>query len=82
MRYTAAIIKEQGVTFTVVLVTGGVINSNEREAIRSNLPAIFPRPTILAEQKPNGRMQYHGRSDIVSFLSKIPFQSLPWKEYS
>lgn len=82
MRYTAAITKEQGVTFTVVLMKNGVINSSRRELVRSSLPANFPRPIVLAEQKPNGRMQYHGRSDIVSFLSKVPFQSLPWKEYS
>lgn len=82
MRFTAAIVREQGVTFTVFLVKSGVINSGRRESVRSSVPANLPRPIILAEQKSNGRMQYHGRQDIVRFLSKLPFQSLPWKEYS
>ena len=82
MRLTAAITKEQGVTFTVFLVKNGVINSSNRESARDGLPYDFPRPVILAEQKAGGRMQYHGRNDIVKFLSNVPYSALPWKEYT
>ncbi len=81
MKITAAITKEQGVTFTVVMVKNGVISSSDREQIRSSAPMNFPRPIILAEQS-HGKMKYHGRTDIVKFLSKVPYQALPWKDYT
>lgn len=82
MRISAAITQEQGVTFTVLLVKNGVINSSKMESVRDGAPINFPRPVILAEQKAGGRMQYHGRNDIVKFLSNIPYSALPWKEYT
>lgn len=82
MKLTAAVTKEQGITFTVFLVKNGVINSSKRESVRSGLPSNFPRPVILAEQKSGGRMQYHGRNDIVNFLSRVSYSALPWKEYT
>ncbi|HGF7906301.1 TPA: hypothetical protein QFN80_001944 [Enterococcus faecium] len=81
MKITAAIIKEQGVTFTVVVVKNGVISSSHREQVRSSIPRNFPRPIILAEQS-HGKMKYHGRTDIVKFLSNVPYQALPWKDYT
>ena len=80
MKITAAITKEQGVTFTVILVKTGVISSN-REQVRTSAPSNFPRPIILAEQS-HRKMKYHGRTDIVRFLSNVPYQALPWKDYT
>ena len=82
MRFTAAVTREQGVTFTVLLVKSGVIASSNRESVRTSAPSNLPRPIILAEQKSGGRMQYHGRTDIVKFLSNDPYQALPWKDFT
>ncbi|MBE2902472.1 hypothetical protein P7H48_13105 [Enterococcus lactis] len=81
MKITAAITKEQGVTFTVILVKTGVISSSNREQVRTSAPSNFPRPIILAEQS-HGKMKYHGRTDIVRFLSNVPYQASPWKDYT
>lgn len=82
MKFTAAVTRQKNITFTVLLVKNGIINSSNRESVRSSSPLNLPRPIILAEQKSGGRMQYHGKLDIVRFLSKIPYQSLPWKDYT
>lgn len=82
MRFTAAITKEQGVTFTVLLVKNGVINSSDRESVRTHAPTNLPRPIILAEKRSGGRMLYHGRNDIARFLSNVPYQALPWRDYT
>ncbi len=41
MKITAAITKEQGVTFTVILVKTGVISSSNREQVRTSAPSNF-----------------------------------------
>lgn len=48
MRFTAAVTKEQGVTFTVYLVKSGVIASSNRERVRTSAPSNLPRPIVLA----------------------------------
>jgi len=82
MKFTAAITRERNVTFTVLLVKGGIINSSNRESVRSSAPANLPRPIILAEQKSSGKMLYHGKADITRFLSTVPYHALPWKDYT
>jgi len=82
MAKSVAIVKEQGVIFTVLLVKNGVIRSSAREKVRDSAPSNFPRPIILAEQKNGGRMEYHGRKDIVNFLSNVPYTALPWRNYT
>lgn len=82
MNFTAAVTREQNVTFTVLLVKSGTISSSSRESARNSAPSNLPRPIILAEQKSSGRMNYHGRTDIVKFLSNVSYQALPWKDYT
>lgn len=82
IKIDAAITKEQGVTFTVVSVKNGTINSQKREDIRNSFANSFPEPIILMEQNSRGVPTYHGRTDIVNFLSKINFSFLPWKSYT
>jgi len=85
VKFQGALIKEQQVTFGVVIVKQYVL-SNKIEA--ENLIASFQAqvfggcPVVLMAQDSRGIPTYYGRKDIVDFLASIPLQSIPWKEYT
>lgn len=76
-----ALVKEQGVTFAVVIVKPYVLTSPDKESVRSSYAQHFPLgiPIILMAQNSRGIPTYSGRKDIVNFLSRIDFRRLPWK---
>ena len=84
MTIDAAVIKEQGVTFAVVVVNSSAVSS--QEAIRNaqlNFSKYFPNmPIILMKQNSRGIPTYYGRKDIVQFLSKVHYSRLPFKRYT
>lgn len=82
MSFDAAIIKEQGVTFTVVTVKRGTIRSPQVNSTINSFASRFPSPIILMEQDSRGTPEYYGRKDIVKFLSNINPSRFPWKRYS
>ena len=85
MRFTGSVIKEQGVTFAIVIVKNSFLNSsssNIEEFRNSLLPVFGPIPIILASQDSRGTFRYHGRKDIVNFLANIDPSRIPWKEYT
>jgi len=84
MTFNGALIKEQGVTFAVVVVKPHVLTSPTKEEIRSSFSRYFPfgAPIILMAQNSRGIPTYHGRKDIVNFLSRIDLRRIPWKKYS
>lgn len=82
--FQAALVKEQGVTFAVVVVRSEVLDST---TVSQNTQRAFQRyfpntPIILMRQDFRGVPTYYGRRDIVAFLSKIHFSQLPWREYT
>ena len=84
MRFTGSVVKEQGVTFGIVVVKPYVLQSpSERERMQ-----IFGRrafgliPIILMAQNARGIPTYYGRKDIVNFLAKVPTRQLPLQEYT
>ncbi|HAR94357.1 MAG TPA: hypothetical protein DCR97_00090 [Deltaproteobacteria bacterium] len=85
MRVHGAKIKEQGVTFAVVIVKSQVLN-NRPEAdklIQSAQTFLFPGvPVVLMAQDSSGKPTYYGRSDLSKFLASVPLNAIPWKEYS
>jgi hypothetical protein len=83
MSFDAALVKEQGITFAVVLVKNHVFNSttSKSEAVDSFHPYFPGTPIVIARQR-NGNMEYYGRKDIVNFLSNLHHSQLPWKKYS
>lgn len=84
MKIQAALVREQGVTFSVVVVKSHVVADRlqANAAIRSLQP-LFPQvPIVLMAQDARDVPTYYGRQDIVRFLSGIRFQALPWREYS
>ena len=84
MTFQGAVIREQGVTFAVVIVKRHVIESSfeARRTIAAFQPA-FPRiPVILMAQDSSDTPTYYGRQDIAQFLANVPLEAIPWREYN
>ena len=84
MQFEGAVIKEQGVTFAIVIVKPHVLNiSSQAQSARSSFSGIFPGvPIILMAQDSSGRATYQGRPDIVRFLTHVSPSRIPWKRYT
>lgn len=83
MRVQGAIIREQGQTFAIVIVKPHVVQnqSEASDAIRSFFP-VFGVPVVLMAQDNGGRPTFYGRQDIARFLSNVPLNAIPWREYT
>lgn len=83
MTIDAALVREQGQTFAVVVVRQGIIdNTAEANSAQASFaPAFNYVPIVLMEQGFRGRPRYYGRPDIVRFLANIDFRRLPWKQW-
>lgn len=84
MKFQGALIKEQGVTFGIIVVKLSALQSpTTREQIQSFGHRIFGAvPIVLAAEVSRGTVKYWGRKDIVAFLSKVPASLIPWKQYT
>ncbi|MBA3362361.1 MAG: hypothetical protein H0T94_13045 [Acidimicrobiia bacterium] len=83
MTFNGAIIREQGVTFGIVVVKPHVLaagTQRNRLVVRASR-LVGGIPTIRMAQQPNGQARYFGRSDIVRFMAKVPLAAVPWKKY-
>lgn len=79
-----AVIKEQGVTFAVVLVKDGIIQKSDREKneIILGLTRYFPEMQIvLAGKNLSNELTYYGRKDISKFLANLHPSQIPWKHF-
>tara|TARA_B100001964_G_C14187066_1_gene579136 strand:- start:216 stop:473 length:258 start_codon:yes stop_codon:yes gene_type:complete len=84
MKIQGAVVKEQGVSFAIVVVKKSVIDNSfkAKEAIQSFAPVFRGLPINLMAQDSRGVPKYYGRSDIVNFLANIQMESIPWREYT
>lgn len=84
MKFQGAKIREQGVTFGILIVKPYVLqNATAREDMQAfGVRAFGPIPIVLMSQNVHGVPTYWGRQDIVRFLSKVPTYCIPWKEYT
>jgi hypothetical protein len=84
MRFQGAVIREQGVTFAIVVVRPHVLsNPFEADPTISALGTAFPGiPVILMAQDYSGTPTYYRRRDLSEFLASVPLESIPWSEYS
>lgn len=84
MRFQGAVIREQGITFAVVVVKKHVIDDHFEadEAIGSFAPVFPGLPIVLMAQDHYGRPTYYGRRDISRFMSRVPLRAIPWREYT
>jgi hypothetical protein len=85
MKFQGAVIKEQCVTFAVVVVKKHILDSpvQSNDTI-SSFRRFFPGlPITLMAQDSRGVALYRGeRQDIVKFLASVPLRAIPWKEYT
>ena len=84
MKVQGAVIKEQGLTFAIVIVKKYVVDSQTQsnDAVNS-FGRLFPgMPLVLMAQDSRGIPKYRGRKDIVNFLVNIHPSQIPWKEYT
>lgn len=86
MTIDGAIIREQGVTFGIVIVKpsamDGFTADETRAAFQARCAEFAAIPLILASQDASGRFSYQGRPDIVEFLASIDSSRIPWKRYT
>jgi len=83
--FQAAVIREQGVSFAVVVVKKYVLD-NHAEANRTigafEEQAFQDIPVVLMAQDYRGVPTYYGRRDIARFMAKVPLSAIPWKQYT
>lgn len=84
MRGQVALVREQGVSFAVVVVKSTVIHGNrtQKDELVQSFSFEFGVPSVLMAQDSRGRPTYYGRPDLVRFLSNILPQQLPWREFT
>ena len=82
MEFDGAKIREQGVTFAIVVVKPYVLTNSSKEQIRTSFIPFFGNiPIVLMAQNARGIPTYDGRRDIVHFLANINPARIPWKHY-
>jgi hypothetical protein len=84
MRFDAAVVKEQGQKFVVVMVqNSAVINNTTINEYQKGFQQRFPSmPIVLCNQNSSGTPTYYGRKDIVNFLANIQMEQIPWRTYN
>ena len=84
MQIQGAVIREQGVTFAIVIVKRHVVDNSieAREAIGTFSPVFPGLPIVLMAQDSTGVPTYFGRPDIARLMAGVPISAVPWKEYT
>ena len=84
MKIQGAVIKEQGITFAIVVVKKSAMQTTHgSNTTRANMQPLFPGlQLVLASQDSRGAFEYQGRKDLVNFLASIDASRIPWKEYT
>lgn len=84
MQFEGAVIREQGVTFAVVVVRKPIIDYRPQadQAIRTFSGAFPGMPVVLMAQDSRGTPTYYGRPDLSRFLANTPLGAIPWRRYT
>lgn len=84
MQFEGAVLREQGVTFAIVVVKRHIVDNRAeaQSAIRSFSPVFPGVPVVLMAQDSSGRATYFGRPDITRFMSHVSPSRVPWKRYT
>lgn len=84
MKIHGAVVRDQGVTFAVLVVKPHIVTSSQlSKEFTKFSTAYFPNmPIVLMNQNSKGISTYSGRRDIVKFLTNIHPDQMPWREYT
>lgn len=84
MQFYGARIREQGITFGIVVVEPFVLQNILRrdEMVHFGEQVFGTIPIVLMAQDAAGTPSYYGRPDIVRFLSVMPLASIPIREWT
>jgi hypothetical protein len=84
MIFDGAVIRQQGVTFALVVVKHHVVQSHfDAARAGSSFQTCFPgMPIVLVGQDSRGMPTYFGRPDIARFMASVPISAVPWKRYT
>jgi hypothetical protein len=84
MTFEGAVVREQGVTFGIVIVKEYVLRDSNtaNNLIAAYQPVLGVAPVVLMAQDSRGTPTYYGRKDIVDFLANIDFRRIPWQQYT
>ena len=84
MKVQGAVIKEQGLTFAIVVAKNHIVQSQiQSDDAIDSFSHLFPgMPVVLMSQNARGIPTYRGRKDIVNFLANIHPSQIPWGEYT
>ena len=84
MQFQGAVIKEQGVTFGILIVMPHILNDpTRRDALVLQASRLFGGiPTVLMGQHFDGTPSYYGRSDIANFMASVPLEVVRWNKYT
>jgi len=84
MEFNAAIVKNDGFNFVVVIVKREVMeDSFSISQARDVFKKFFPLYTVvLMAQDARGDGIYDGPEEIIKYLSKIKPEKLPWSSYT
>ncbi|MEO7503044.1 MAG: hypothetical protein ABIW94_10450 [Gemmatimonadaceae bacterium] len=84
MKFQAAVIRDWGVKFAVVIVLPQLIQS-AHSAVKAQMafaPAFPGVPIVLMAQDPEGAPMFHGRKDLIALVNSIQLDAVRWQEYS
>jgi hypothetical protein len=84
MEFEGAVIKEQGITFGVVVVKPNVLsNSGEADRLIACFePILGVRPVVLMAQDRTGTPSFYGRHDVATFMAKVPVAGVRWRRFT
>lgn len=81
-KMTAALVREQNVTFAVVMVKNHVLdNPTTADRMIQSVSASLGCSLVVLMGESNRKLRGN-RRDVVNFVSKVHPSRLPWKEYN
>lgn len=80
--FTAALVREQGVTFAVIMAKDHVLNSQtESDNLIRTMAVSMRCPLIVLMGESNRRLRGN-RRDVVQFVANLHPARLPWKKWT
>lgn len=81
-KLTAAIVREQGVTFAVAIMKDHVLADPSQARNQTQAVALALGCPLVVLMGERNRRLYGNRRDVVNFVSRLHPSQLPWREYT